>query len=338
MKSKQKLKIGIIGLGVGEQHIGGYHKHPACEVVALCDFSEEKQTMAREKYPQMRVTAHADDLLSDPAINVISIASYDNYHYEQIVQAIDNDKHLFVEKPLCLHEKEAKHIHALLCQKPHLKLSSNLILRKSPRFIDLKQRIEARSMGKVFYVEGDYNYGRIHKILEGWRGQLDFYSIVYGGGIHMIDLLQWLTEDQITEVSAYGTNIATQETNFQYNDTVVSILQFKSGMIGKMTANFSCTYPHFHKLAIYGTNATFENGWPHANWYHSRDPNVPPLSIQTEYPGTHKGDLIYSFIQSILSGLPAEVTKEEIFTALAVCFAIEKATSQAGSVVVEYLN
>ena len=99
MKAKRKLNVGIIRLGVGEQHIAGYHNHPNCKVVVLCDFSEEKYKMAKEKYPGMKVVRDADELLKDPYIDVVSIASYDPYHYEQIIRAIENDKHVFVEKP-----------------------------------------------------------------------------------------------------------------------------------------------------------------------------------------------------------------------------------------------
>ena len=48
-----QLRVGIIGLGVGENHIEGYRAHPGCKVIALCDFSEEKQAMAQQKYPEL---------------------------------------------------------------------------------------------------------------------------------------------------------------------------------------------------------------------------------------------------------------------------------------------
>ena len=61
----KRLRAGVIGLGVGEKHIEGYQSHPDCEVVALCDFSDEKLSMARTKYPGVRLTSQADELLRD---------------------------------------------------------------------------------------------------------------------------------------------------------------------------------------------------------------------------------------------------------------------------------
>ncbi|MGK5091727.1 Gfo/Idh/MocA family oxidoreductase [Deltaproteobacteria bacterium TL4] len=331
------INAGVIGLGVGEKHIEGYNHHPHCRVVSICDFDEDKLKEVGQRYPEIKRTSKAMDILQDPQIHVVSIASYDNYHYEQIVEGLKHQKHLFVEKPLVLFDHEARHIRGLLNENPHLKLSSNLILRKSPRFIELRDKILAKELGTLFYVEGDYNYGRIHKLTEGWRGKIDFYSIVNGGGVHILDLLMWLTDDEIEEVCALGNRISTQNSQFRYDDMVVTLLRFKSGMTGKMACNFGCIYPHFHKLTLYGTNATFENGLPHAKWYTTRDPQVAPVDITTPYPGTHKGDLLHSFIEGVLKDQPPEVTKEDIFKAMSVCYSVEKALKEKSFVKVDYL-
>ena len=105
------IKAGIIGLGVGEAHIEGYRAHPACMVSAVCDLSDSKLSEIRKKYSDLKTTRNADEILCDSEIDVVSIASYDNYHYEQMVKAIQNKKHIFVEKPLCLYEKEANSCH-----------------------------------------------------------------------------------------------------------------------------------------------------------------------------------------------------------------------------------
>ena len=327
---KKKLKVGIIGLGVGEKHIEGYQQHPGCEVVAICDFSQEKLKIVGDKYQGFRQTTDADDILNDPKIDVVSIASYDNYNYEQIIKAIENKKHIFVEKPLCLYENEAQHIYSLLKINKEIKLSSNLILRMTPRFRRLKKMIADGKLGKIFHIEGDYNYGRLFKITEGWRGKIDFYSVIYGGGVHIIDLICWLVDEDIVDVAAYGNNISSKGTPFRFNDMVVSIIKFKNGMSGKISANFGCVHPHFHSLSIYGTKATFQNGKNFGLLFESCDNNISPKKITDPYPGTHKGDLINSFLDSIITGdtFKAEVTKHDVFKTMSVCYAIEKATSK----------
>lgn len=331
------LKAGIIGLGVGEQHIAGYLSHPQCRVVALCDIAEDKLAITGKKHPGVRLTTLAEDLLQDPEIDVVSIASYDDCHFDQIAVGIRHGKHLFVEKPLCLHESELTHIRLLLAEHPVSRLSSNLILRMSPRFRNLKMRIQQGLMGELFSVEGDYNYGRLHKIHQGWRGQLDYYSVFSGGGVHMVDLLLWLTGDRAVEVTAYGNAISSRGSNFRFNDFVSALIKFKSGMVGKVTANFGCVFPHFHNLIVYGTKATFVNGQKNALLYTSRDVDIEPEIISDPYPGMHKGDLIRSFIDSILSGTEPEVSTQDVLDVMSICLAVEKSLKEARAVSINYL-
>jgi predicted dehydrogenase len=333
----KRLRAAIIGLGVGEAHIAGYQGHPSCEVAALCDFSRDRLAQVGRRHPGIELYGAADDILNDPDIDIVSIASYDNYHYEHVVKAIAGDKHVFVEKPLCLSEVQARHIRELLDAKPGLRLSSNLILRGCPRFAALKGRIDRGEFGELFLIEGDYHYGRLHKITEGWRGAIDFYSVVYGGAIHIVDLLLWLTGSRITDVAAFGNQVASCGSQFRYNDTVVSALRFENGAIGKVGVSYGCVRPHFHSLSINGTKATFVNGQPDGRLYESRDPQVEPARVSDPYPGVHKGALIADFVESILSGREPMVSKEDVFRTMSVCLAIEKAVATGATCRVEYI-
>lgn len=333
----RRLRVAVIGLGVGEAHVAGYHSHDACDVVALCDVSAEKRAEVGERHPGIALCESADDVLTDPEIDVVSIASYDNVHYEQIIKAIENDKHVFVEKPLCLSEVETRDVRDRLRAKPHLRLSSNLILRACPRFIALKERIERGDLGELFLVEGDYHYGRLHKITEGWRGAIDFYSVVYGGAIHLVDLLLWLTGDRIVEVSAYGNRIASRGSQFRHNDTVVAVIKFEGGIVGKVGVSYGCVRPHFHSLAVYGTKATFINDQPDALLYESRDPQAVPTRLTEPYPGVHKGDLIASFVDGIVHDGQPIVDEEDVFRTMSVCLAIEKSVATGKACPVTYI-
>lgn len=316
------LNVGIVGLGVGEAHIAGFEAHPGCQVKVLCDFKHDVVERMSLKYPRCRFVKEADEVLTDPSIDVVSIASWDNFHYEQIIKALENNKHVFVEKPLCLYMHELTHIFDMLEQNPHLKISSNLILRKSPRFIDLKKSVVSGALGFLSYVTGSYNYGRIHKITEGWRGDIDFYSVVCGGGIHVIDLMHWITGARIAEVGSFANNIQTKESQFTYNDLVAVALQFDNGLVGTLSVNFGCVFPHFHQFEVYGTKATFVNGLEYGLLFQERGCSGFQ-KLQTKYPGVHKGDLLFDFIESIRNDGEPEVSKEDIYDAMAVCFAIE---------------
>lgn len=328
----RQLRAGVIGLGVGEQHIIGYQAHPQCTVTAICDIDPVRLAEVAGRHPQARPLVDPAELLADPAIDVVSICSYDDAHHRQIVAALAAGKHVFVEKPVCLSFGELEEIRARLAACPGRLLSSNLILRRYPRFARLRTLIGAGRLGRIYQIEGDYNYGRLQKITAGWRGRMPGYSVMLGGGVHLIDLMLWLTGARVSKVAAFGSRLCTAGTSFHGDDAVVAILHFADGAIGKIAANFGCVYPHFHRLSVYGTAATFENDLDGGRLFLTREPGVAPERLDEPYPGVAKGDMLGAFVDAILGrGAPA-VTTAEVFASLRVCLAIDEA-ARRGSVV-----
>jgi predicted dehydrogenase len=334
------LRAAVIGLGVGEQHIAGYRAHPGAEVVAVCDTDPSKLAMAAERYPELRRTTSAEELLVDPDIDVISVASYDDVHFEQARMALEQGKHLFAEKPLALHQHEAEQLAGLLRDRPQIRLSTNLPLRLSPRFRHIRELIAAGQLGELFHLEGDYDYGRRFKLTDGWRGRIPYYSAMLGGGIHMVDLLTWLSGLTVTEViAAEGNGIATAGSAFRHHSFVTALLRTDAGPLIKVNANLACVARHFHAVRIYGTDGTFVNGMPHGTIYHAAQSpeEASATPVEEPYPGVEKGDQIESFVESILTGAAPGVSAKEAFASLSVCLAVERALAEAAPVEVEYL-
>ncbi|MDX6650817.1 MAG: hypothetical protein QOJ97_2768 [Solirubrobacteraceae bacterium] len=317
----------MIGLGVGEQHAAAYAAHPEAEVVALCDLSEERLATVGAEHPGARLLASADELIAAPDIDAVSIASYDSFHHAQVKRALEAGKHVFVEKPLCQHENEAHELHALLRERPDLVLSSNLLLRVSPRFELLKRWVDEGRFGQIYYLEGAYDYGRLWKLTEGWRGDLDTYSVTLGGTVHIVDLLLWLTRDSVERVIARGSRLATQGTKFRFDDLVTATLELRSGAIANVTANFGCVHPHFHEVELWGTEATFQNAPGAATLWTDQGDGPVAEPVDAPYPDVPKGALIGSFVDAVTAGTGPTVTAKEVFDVMAVCFAIDKAAA-----------
>jgi len=333
--SSHKLRVGIIGLGVGERHIAGYQEDDRCRIVALCDFDQNKLQEVGARNPGISLYSDAKYVLTSHEVDVVSIASFDTFHFEQIMLAIQNGKHIFVEKPICLFQKELDQIREALRTNPQIRLSSNLILRRESRFIELYKKIHAGDFGQLYYLEGDYDYGRLGKLTGSWRGRIPFYSVSHGGGIHLIDLILWLSGESPKEVISFGNNISTVSTIFKYPDFVVALFKFKSGLLAKITANFGSVTRHGHKLCVYGTKGTFIHGHNGAFYSFSRDPKEPLQLAQGAYPSANKGDMISSFIDYILLGKRPMVAEKEVFEAMSVSLAIEKSLSNRCKVELE---
>ena len=331
-KIKSEFNVAVIGLGVGEQHIYGYKNHPKCKVTKICDFNKDKLNEVHSRHQECIAIENANEILIDPTIDIVSIASFDNFHFSQIIKALDNNKHVFVEKPLCLLRSEYDGIINKLKEKNSLQLSSNLILRKTYRFKKLRELIKEKKLGNVYLYEASYDYGRISKITSGWRGEIDNYSVMHGGGIHLIDLLLWLSGEKIIEVNALSSKIATADSQFRYPDCISAQLRFEDGAIANLIANFPAVIKHSHRLVIHGDKGTFHHGPLGSAYFFSRDTDYKPLINNDNYPGVNKGDMIYSFVESILSSTNPEVTKKEVLNAMNVSLAIEESL-QRGNIV-----
>ena len=318
------LKVGVIGLGVGEKHAETYLSNPNCELVAISDFNEEKLKKNREKAGLLKyVTTNADDILQDPEINLVSIASYDNFHSEQIIKAITYGKHVFVEKPLCLHDHEYEAIKIALNNNPSIKLSSNMVLRCAPHFKDIKEKLKSGFFGNPFYFEGDYNYGRINKIVNSWRGEIPFYSVFHGGAIHLTDLIMWFAESRVMEVVAVGNKIMTEGTKFRFPDMVTALLKFENGISAKISANFGCVMPHHHAFSLFGSEGSYIKGFQTEQYYSSRegDGNRINRAYEEKFP---KNDMLDSFIDFILYNSTPLVKASDVLCSMAVSLAIER--------------
>ena len=324
-------------MGVGSKHIAAYQAHPSVKVVKICDINNDRLQEVGQDYPEIDRVSDPDKVLNDKCIDVVSIASYDNYHCEQILQALNNDKHVYVEKPMCLFDKEAKSIRKLLNRKPELQLSSNLVLRTCPRFIRLKEAIRSGEMGEVYSLQASYLWGRKHKLTNGWRKDMEFYSIIHGAAVHMIDLLVWITGTLPVEVKAYGNQISTRNSGMKYNDFAAILLKYETGMVAEVSAHGGCVHPHFHDVRVYGTKKSFINGISEGVWVNTENHSIQP--INEEYPAkAERGNTIRIFIDSIVNrAFQPLVTADDIFNAMSICFAAENAMYTNATTKVEYV-
>ena len=102
------LKVGVIGLGVGEAHLRSYQAIQNVEVKSICDLDTERLREIGEKYDVGHRFTDFNDITQDPEICAVSICSYDDCHFEQILSAIRHDKHIMVEKPAVLFPHQAE--------------------------------------------------------------------------------------------------------------------------------------------------------------------------------------------------------------------------------------
>lgn len=333
-----KIIIGIIGLGVGERHLYSYKSHPNCVVKTVCDFDGEKLKKVNRNFPDIKLTKNFEDIFDDKNINLVSIASNDNFHFEQVILGIKKNKNLFVEKPICISYKELEKIIDEYSKNKNIKISSNLLLRQHPLFLEIKNKIKQNQLGDIYHVEGDYNYGRLQKLTNGWRGDIPFYSVMHGGGLHLIDLILWLKKTKVKSVVGTSNKIVSLNTNFRHDDFKTAFLKFEDDSTAKVNANFGCVLPHNHELKVFGKKGSFLYNFNKGYFFTSRSKSVKPKIYSQSYTNKMKMSFIHNFVDYLLNNSEPYITFQEIIDSISISLACEKSFKSCQWEKVNYFN
>jgi predicted dehydrogenase len=325
-----RLGAGVVGLGVGEAHAAAYAASPRAALKCVFDLDREKAEAFVASRPGVTAVSSFEEILADPAVRIVSIASYDDAHGDQILRALEAGKHVFTEKPMCRSFAELDRIRRALAVRPDLFFGVNLVLRAAPLYQWLRREIAAGTFGRIYAFDGDYIYGRLEKITDGWRGRIEDYSVMQGGGVHLVDLMLWLTGERPIAATAVGNGIATQATSFRGLDHVAAHYEFASGMIGRITANFGAVHPHQHVVRIFGTEATFllDDRGPRLHRGRDRAPDCALIEL-SPLPDS-KGALIPDIVERIIHGKDHVEDARHEFEVMSACFATDESLAQGG--------
>ena len=320
--SAPALRVAVVGLGVGARHLDAYLADPRCRVTVVCDLDADRATAATARC-DARATADAAEAIAAPDVDAVSLATYDDAHAGQVVAALGAGKHVFVEKPLCRSAEELAAVAAAHARRPHLALASNLVLRAAPAFRWLRDARAAGELGDAYAFDGDYLYGRLPKIVDGWRGRVEGYSVMLGGGVHMVDLMMLCLGEHPAWVTATGTDVATRDTAFTGPDFAAATFGFPSGAVGRITANFAAVHRHQHVVRLFGTRASVVSDDRGVRLSRERDP-APAEDLDLAALPPDKGALIGGFVDAALGVAPQAPPPAHEMAVVAACIAADR--------------
>lgn len=333
--SSSLINVAVIGLGgMGMHHVKAVIENAHCRLKYVNDIDPARAQGLDALIQHQAQKCDFEGIMADADVHVVCVASYDDQHAAQISAAIKAGKHVYVEKPMCQNENELLSLWSSF-KTSRVQLVSNLVLRTAPLYHHIRDLILSGALGQIYAFDGDYLYGRIQKITEGWRKETLNYSVMEGGGIHMIDLMMWLTGQKPLSVTTLANKIATSGTAFRYNDFQSSTFFFPSGMIGRVTANFGCVHKHQHVVRIFGTKGTFICDDQGARIYWSRDPEGNAEFLDKAPKPLQKAQLFHSLIESIQKGGGMELASRE-FDLMSVVLASDSAIGKYKEI--EYLT
>jgi len=229
-------KIGLVGLGYWGPNLARNFGELA-ELRWLCDLDPELRERFAARYPNARMAADFDELLNDPELEAVVIATPAPTHYDLAKRALEAGKHVLVEKPPALNAADAEDLVAT-AEAAGLVLMPGHLLLYHPAVRALKELIDAGDLGEVFCVYSNrQNLGKIR------TDENALWSL----GVHDLSVILHLLEEEPSEAWAHGNAFLTPGVE----DVVFCYLRFPSGKIAHM--HLSWLDPHkMRKLTVVG--------------------------------------------------------------------------------------
>ncbi|MDQ0060039.1 Gfo/Idh/MocA family protein [Paenibacillus harenae] len=147
------VKIGVIGTGsISSCHLQSYQNNSNAELYAVCDLNEERAQKAADKYGASKVYTDYRELLADPAIEAVSICTWNNTHAEISIAALEAGKHVLVEKPLCRTVEDALRIQEAVAASGRL-LQVGFVRRYDANAQLLRSMVDKGEFGELYYAK-----------------------------------------------------------------------------------------------------------------------------------------------------------------------------------------
>ena len=147
------LKIGVIGYGYwGPNVVRNFYNVPDATIVSVADVSQKSLDRVRAVYPSMELTTNANDILTNPGIDAVAIVTPISHHHALAKKALENGKHVFVEKPFTASVAEAEEL-IELAERKNLKIMVDHTFLFTGAVRKIRELIENGTLGKLYYYD-----------------------------------------------------------------------------------------------------------------------------------------------------------------------------------------
>ncbi len=222
--SEVMVKFGVVGYGYwGPNVVRNLDHLEEAEVVAVCDKSAAARKKVARAYPDVRVTDNAAELMSSPEIDAIAVVTPVWTHYELAKAALQNGKHVFVEKPFTSDAGQAQELIDLAARK-NLKIMVDHTFLFTGAVTKIKQLLQDGALGKLYY----YDSTRVNLGLF----QHDV-NVVWDLAPHDLSIIDYLIQQTPEAISATG------QTHLNSHEDVAFItLYFPDKVIAHINVNW----------------------------------------------------------------------------------------------------
>jgi predicted dehydrogenase len=147
------IRLGVIGYGYwGPQIVRNFDSAEGCEVAVVCDKSAEALRRVKHAYPHISVTCDASEVLTSPDIDAIAVVTPVWTHFELAKKALQNGKHIFVEKPFTSNTAQAEEL-VELAESRRLQIMVDHTFLFTGAVKKIRQLVKEGTLGKLYYYD-----------------------------------------------------------------------------------------------------------------------------------------------------------------------------------------
>ncbi|MBC8478261.1 MAG: Gfo/Idh/MocA family oxidoreductase [Candidatus Delongbacteria bacterium] len=219
------MNIGIIGIGYwGPNIVRNFATNPRVDNIVCADLREEALQKIKGVFPAVEITTDVDAVLTNPELDIIAVVTPVDTHYDLALKALQNGKHVLIEKPMTTTSEQAEKLIALAdANKLSLHVDHTFIYTGAVR--KMRDIIQSGELGAIRY----YDSVRVNLGLF----QHDI-NVIWDLAPHDISIMSYLLEEKPISVQATGAR--TPESDVEYVGYLT--LNFASGVIAHFHANW----------------------------------------------------------------------------------------------------
>jgi predicted dehydrogenase len=147
------IRVGVIGYGYwGPNIVRNLRSLDGCRVASVCDQSPAAVRRIKQAHPDLTVTTQASDLLKSPAIDVIAVVTPVSTHFDLAKAALENGKHVFVEKPFTATATQAEEL-IELAERKNLKIMVDHTFLFTGAVRKIRELIDEGVLGDLYYYD-----------------------------------------------------------------------------------------------------------------------------------------------------------------------------------------
>ena len=344
------LRVGIIGCGriAQRRHAPEYAADPDVEIVGYYDRRADRARALADVFGG-RLYTSVEELLADPSIDAVSVCVANNAHAEVTIAALRAGKHVLCEKPMATNIEDClRMIEAAKETGKYLMIGQNQRVNRG--HIKAKELIKSGAIGKVLSFKTTFGHGGP----EFWcadEGTKDIWffdkNVASMGamadlGIHKTDLIQFLLDDRITEVTARLFTADKRDSRgelIDLEDNGMCIYKMASGVFGTMAVSWTYYGEEDNSTKIYGTKG-YMTIYDHPEFtLEIITPEGDKIYYDIDHMMTNtnqrESGVIREFVRDIRESRGPSVSGESVLNAMKAVFACFESNETGRTVVIE---